>query len=279
MKIKGWKYYNNAAIPTTAPHELVNLHPIKDKTIWKMDGKPFFARWTDNFDCGYETEWWYCIKDEPFDFEQIKSKRRTEIRKGLKLNEVKVVKALDYVDQIYILQSKCFDEYPEQNKTNISYDKTKESCKNWDKKHFVYMAFSKETNQALGYAIVNPFDSYVNLESLKVPNEYQNSQVVPALIYNILIEILNKKKYKYICDGERNLVHQTNFMDYLVKQFAFRFAYCNLNIEYKPIIKPLIKVLFTFKKHLEIFSKNRLIYKIIAVLKMEEISRKKWRKS
>jgi len=56
MKINGWKYYNHAAIPTTAPHEKVNTQPIKDKTIWKMDGKPLFARWTENFDCGYETE-------------------------------------------------------------------------------------------------------------------------------------------------------------------------------------------------------------------------------
>lgn len=64
----------------TAPQEKVDVHPIKDKTIWKMDGNPYFARWTDNFDCGYETEWWYCIKDEPFDISKINSKKRYEIK-------------------------------------------------------------------------------------------------------------------------------------------------------------------------------------------------------
>lgn len=49
-----------------------------------MDGNPYFARWTDNFDCGYETEWWYCIKDEPFDISKINSKKRYEINKGKK---------------------------------------------------------------------------------------------------------------------------------------------------------------------------------------------------
>ena len=39
MKIDGWKYYNHAAIPTTAPHTKVNLEPIENNTIWKkLDG-------------------------------------------------------------------------------------------------------------------------------------------------------------------------------------------------------------------------------------------------
>ncbi len=38
MQIEGWKYYNHAAIPTTAPHEPVNLEPIIDGNIWQMGG-------------------------------------------------------------------------------------------------------------------------------------------------------------------------------------------------------------------------------------------------
>lgn len=273
MKINGWKYYNHAAIPTTAPHEKVNTQPIKDKTIWKMDGKPLFARWTENFDCGYETEWWYCIKDKPFDFNQIKSKRRTEIRKGLKLNKVKIVKAMDYIDEIHRIQNECYADYPEQYKPHINYEMTKELCRSWDISHIVYMAFSEETGEAVGFACVEPINEYVNLEILKVPNRHKNSQVVAALMYNILIEMLNNRKYKYICDGARNLVHQTNFMEYLVKQFAFRFAYCNLKMDYRPIIKPIIKLLYPFRVIIEKFSKNKLLFNISVVLKMEHISR------
>ena len=36
MQIDGWKYYNYAAIPTTAPHEPVNMLPIEDGSIWKV---------------------------------------------------------------------------------------------------------------------------------------------------------------------------------------------------------------------------------------------------
>lgn len=47
-----------------------------------MDGKPYLARWTSSFDCGHETNWWYVIKDTPFDINELKKKRRYEIRKG-----------------------------------------------------------------------------------------------------------------------------------------------------------------------------------------------------
>ncbi len=38
MEIKGWKYYNHAVIPTTAPNEKVNMKPLNDGTIWKIGG-------------------------------------------------------------------------------------------------------------------------------------------------------------------------------------------------------------------------------------------------
>lgn len=186
-----------------------------------MDGNPYFVRWTDNFDCGYQTEWWYCIKDEPFDFDQIKSKRRTEIRKALKLNTVKVVKALDYIDEIFNIQSECYNDYPKQYRPKYNYELARQSCLTWDMNHIVYMAFSEETGEATGFACVEPINDYVNFEILKVPNKHKNSLVAAALTYNIIIEMLNNRNYKYVCDGARNLVHQTNFMDYLVKAICF----------------------------------------------------------
>ncbi len=38
MQIDGWKYYNHAIIPTTAPHEEPNMIPINDGSIWRIGG-------------------------------------------------------------------------------------------------------------------------------------------------------------------------------------------------------------------------------------------------
>ena len=36
--IEGWRYYNHAAIPTTAPHEEPDTSSVVDGTIWKNLG-------------------------------------------------------------------------------------------------------------------------------------------------------------------------------------------------------------------------------------------------
>lgn len=42
MKIDGWRYYNHAAMSDVAPHEKVNMFPLQDGSIWKVEGaKPY----------------------------------------------------------------------------------------------------------------------------------------------------------------------------------------------------------------------------------------------
>ena len=71
-----WKYYNHAAVPTTAPHEEVDLASLKDGSVWKLRGEtPLLARWTTDWDCGHETSWWFIIKDAPFNLSEYSSKQ------------------------------------------------------------------------------------------------------------------------------------------------------------------------------------------------------------
>ncbi len=87
MKTDEWRYYHRAVIPRTPPHVVPDLRPIEEGSIWKIwgRGRPLLARWVTDFDCGYETNWWYVIKDTPFDIDALKAKRRYEITKGLKI--------------------------------------------------------------------------------------------------------------------------------------------------------------------------------------------------
>ena len=79
MKADGWIYYNRAALPTVSPKDEPDTAPVRSGEIWKTDGHPLLARWTTEFDCGCETEWWYVVKDTPFDIGSLKAKRRYEI--------------------------------------------------------------------------------------------------------------------------------------------------------------------------------------------------------
>ena len=98
--MKTWKYYKHAMIPTTAPHEEIDEEVLKNKQFWKENKNALLARWTTDWDCGHETNWWYVIKDDSFDISSLKSKRRYEINKGKKNFTVKRINPMEYEDEI-----------------------------------------------------------------------------------------------------------------------------------------------------------------------------------
>lgn len=38
MNIEGWRYYNHAVLPSSAPNVEVNMEPLLNSTIWKIGG-------------------------------------------------------------------------------------------------------------------------------------------------------------------------------------------------------------------------------------------------
>ncbi len=110
-----WRYYNNAAVPECSPHEIVDTAPVETGEVWKIDDKkPLFASWITDFDCGYETGWWYVIKDDVFDISALKAKRRYEITKGAKSFEVRPISAKEYVNELYEVLMAALEGYPEK---------------------------------------------------------------------------------------------------------------------------------------------------------------------
>lgn len=114
-----WKYYNHALIPETEPH--IECYPPKDKrTFWNMgQGRAMLARWTTDWDCGYETNCWYVIKDTPFDINELKSKRRYEINKGKKNFTVKRINPMIYQDELLKVTKSAYSSWPEKYRPTV----------------------------------------------------------------------------------------------------------------------------------------------------------------
>lgn len=275
MKVKGWKYYNHAAVPTTSPHEKVDTSAIENGQVWKIGGRPLLARWITDFDCGHETNWWYVIKDEPFDIENLKSKRRYEIKKGIKNFEVRHINPADYKDEIYKVQVAAFSAYPEKYRPTIVEEDFKKQIDKWNE-YDIFGAFHKETEELVGYALLsNINDKFVAFNVLKTNPEHEKHAVNAALVHGLMDyykEFLSAGGI--ISDGARSINHETHFQDYLEKYFCFRKAYCHLNIKYNPKVGWLIKMLYPFKRILLKVDGIRIVHLVNAVLKMEEIVRK-----
>lgn len=273
MKVDGWKYYNHAAITTTAPHEEPNLSAIEDGSVWKVgEGKsPMFARWTTGFDCDCETTFWYIIKEGPFDIETLATKARKHIRQSLKKVYVKKILVSEHLEELCAVHNRACQGYAEFNGSFV------------DETHFLNLndsiecwgAFSSETDTLIGYMTCEQKNEYVETISAKYDPNSLNLRPSDAIHFTILEYYLNEKGYKYVCSGTRSINHVTNAQDYKISTFGFRKAFCRLHIVYNPKIRWMMKIIFPFRKILYACDKIKFIHQFNAVLKMEALARGK----
>lgn len=274
-----WIYYNHALLPNCAPH----ITPIWNKKLWKnkWNGIPLLARWTSEFDSKEYKSWWYIIKDEPFDIQLLKSKRRNIINKGNKNFKINEINPIDYTKELLEVQIAAYSVYPEKYRPNIEKEEFINYLKLINKeikinKKKMFGAFVRETDLLVGYILVGIYDEYIAFNVLKTNPEYEKMQVNAALVNGLLVAFENQLKLHkgfYICDGERSINHETNFQDYLEKYFGFRKVYCKMNICYRGYFSFIIKLLYPIKNILLKIDHIGFIHQVNAVLKMEQIIR------
>ena len=228
------------------PHEEVRISKIN----WRKYPGAIMARWTENFDCKHQTEFWFCIKDAPFNIDVVKAKRRYEINKGIKNFYTQVINPVEYQEALYAVYCDSLMGY-NGNPTPISREDFYKQTERWSmiKEQIMFGCFRRDNGQLCGYSDVYRRDPYLPISSLKTIPSAEREGVNFALIYGILEYFKSVlKEGAYICDGTRNIVHATHFQDFLLKYFDFRYAYCDLNVVYKFPFGFLIKVIFPFRK-------------------------------
>ena len=272
-----WRYYNHAVLPNCAPHEEPDIEVLKDKSFWKMfkPNRPLFACWTTHFACEYETGWWYCILDKPFEIDEIKSRYRTKLNQAINNFDVAIIDVALHGEQMFHVHKASWKEYNNTGKFNESQQHFCEEVKKW--KDTVFAAFDKETREMAAYYRVKKKASYIDLITLKSDPRFEKKRVNQAIMF-FVYEYFRKdiEEGKYLYGGTRNVYHQTNFQEFREKKFGFKKAYVHLHIQYSPLVASLIKLLYPFRK---IIGKIPLTItnQIHGVLFMEEIHRKQKR--
>ncbi len=227
-----WRYYQHALLPECEPHE----EPVFDSGRFDVsfsrrpEGVPLFARWTSDFDCGYETAFWYTILDTPFVLEQAKRKHRYEIRKGLGSFDFRQISYNEWSDAIReILNRVNVEEY---GLLPISEDLRHDEAIEY------FGVFPKGTDELVGWASVIKQKQSLELCSVKALYRYRKDSVNAALIYGVLAhyESLLDAGW-YVSNGTRPISHPTNFNEYLERMFGFRKAYCVLHVKYRKVMR------------------------------------------
>jgi len=276
-----WRYYNYALLPNTPPHVPVDMSIFKKKCFWrkfnKKGKKTLLARYTSNYDCKFETDWWFCVLDKPFDISELNANRRRKINLGNKKFKVCIINPKHYAEALSDILIAANADYPKVNQLQLKRNNLINGFKNEMQENIIfYGAFSKEKENLCGYTVIKEYNSYIYLSTHKVIPEYEKLNINAALIYKIITDYNSRLSNDfYITDGERNILHITEFQTYLEKYFNFRKAYCYLNIKYRTYFKMFIVLLFPLKKVFKrLRLKNKLMIQIYGLLQMEEIVRK-----
>lgn len=234
-------------------------------------GIPLLAQWTSDFDCGYETQWWWVIKDTPFDISKLKAKRRYEINKGKKNFDVYRIVATDYEAELVDAQIAAFCGWPEKYRPSVEKDKFKAGLERW-KAHVVYGGFNRETGELVAYAYLTEYEHYLEFSVLRADPKAERAGINVAMVAAIVEDYNDRLGADfYINDGARSIRHETAFQDYLEKYFEFRKAYCRLNIKYRFPMGITVSVLHPMRN--QINKDKKLGSLIYSLLQMEEVKR------
>jgi len=268
-----WRYYNHALMPNCAPHEEADVESLKDKSIWKKfkPNRPLFACWTTDFDCGYETGWWYCILDKPFEINNISSNRRTKLKQAIKNFDICIIDVKEYASQMFFIHKSAWNTYHKTGNFNTEQERFCNEVEKWE--GIVFGAFDKEKKELVAYYRVKENDTYIELVTLKSNPDFEKQRVNLAIMY-FVYQYFRKaiEQGKYLCGGSRNIYHTTNFQEFREKNFGFRKAYSHLHIQYTPFIKPFIKLMYPFRKIIKKLPFT-ITNQISGVLLMEEIQK------
>ena len=261
--IPGWKYYNHCAIANTQPHETPPIEPLQNGEIWRINGHPYFALWTTDFDCGYDTGWWYIIRDEMISIDKIKSAHsRNSIRRALKKVDARMIDPFEYESELYRVYVKAFSRYKNAPQP-VSQDLFRKGIRPNEE---YWGAFSKESGVLIGYCSTVIHDDCAVFSSAKYDADYMKLQASEALTFAQLEEYLTIRNLKYISNGQRTISHETSINDFFEHRFDFRKAYCKLHLAYKPGIGAMVRILYPFRKILYIFKKLRIVHNLLSIL-------------
>ena len=259
-QIPGWKFYNHAAIPTCAPHEMPDLTPLKDGRIWHIEGKkPLLVRYTTDWDCGYDTGWWYLIREAPFDIDTLSKNSRKHIKEAFRKVRVEKIDPQQYVDELYECYHQAFLKY-EKADNEVPCEVFKKGCILSQGLEY-WAGLAIDSGKVIGFMTVASHGDWAEIHTSKFHPEYLKLRASDALYATVLDYYLNILHKRYVSSGSRSINHITNTQEYKEEHFCYRKCFCRLHLVYRSIFKSVIKWLYPLRKLFEsLGKKNNLIY-------------------
>lgn len=235
-----WRRYKGVLRPLSLPHIEPKLERKAIKQLLR-ESKCAFAMWTYEFDSS-KSEWWWIIAEKPYVFERLPSKARYNIRHGLKNSKVEMISGKILADIGY----DCYQSAMRRHTQTEALDEAefRRRMPDWDADgaHEIWGVFVG--GRLAGFAVYLVIDKVVNqLDAIFDPSYFRNHSS-HALIHTITDYYLNQRNSLYITTGMRSISHETEFEDFVIKNFGYRKAYCKLGLKYASPVRVLSRLIY-----------------------------------
>ena len=235
---KPWAAIARVLRPLGGPHRVKPVCLEEIRRAMKATGA-VVSLWNEQWDTQPCDWWWVCCDDPAYDVETLPKNARRDIRAGLRRCEIRRLELEWYSRNRYAIDAAAVGRYRDYQ-ANLDPTETRQRTlvegaypgrETWGA--FVDGAFA-------AYMDCLVIDDAAFLASTKAAPAFFKALVNNALAYHVTKHYLQERKVKYVCDGQRSLVHQTQYQDFLEKM-GYRRIYCPLRAEFAMPARLLVR--------------------------------------
>lgn len=201
-----------------------------------------------DFDTPQPTEFWYVIKDSFGGMDELSAKMRNQVRRSFRECEIRRISIDCLSQQGYTVYCAAAEGYhvKVQPPTREEFSARLKACgEDWE----FWGAFDKQTGCLVAFSMNCVTAECCDYSTMKADPAFQK-RCYPyyGLIYEMNRHYLEERHLRYVCDGARSLTNHSNIQPFLIDKFRFRKAYCHLRMYYVWWLRPLVAVLFPFRR-------------------------------
>ena len=251
-----------------APHEEPQLQEQGWKSLLKQGG--LMVRNTYDFDCQNETCFWYVIKDQFEGMEGLSSRVRNKVRHAQQYFDYQQIAFETMQEKAFPILEETYADYAVHDKSmnREVFEHYLDHCK---VRQFDYWGiFEKETQQLVGFCTVRVWERCCEYEVTGITSKYKKGGYYPyyGLYQHLNQHYLESRQFNYVSDSARTITEHSNIQDFLIENFGFRKAYCQLAVHYQWWMKIAVNLLYPFRKIIP-------LKPVKAILNMEAMQRGK----
>lgn len=268
-----WRKYQGILRPVSPSQVTPDFQKGELKQLLKQARVPF-AMWTYDGDPTTESAWWWVIAEKPYSIELLKKKDRYYIKRGIKNCDVKLISAKRLAHEGY----DCYRSAMRRHTQGDFIDEVtfKERIPGYDnnKAYEIWGVFW--SGKLVGYAMYMNIDNIAYQDMVMFDPEYFVHGSSYALIHITTDHYLNENNCLHVVAGERLISHETQYQDFLIKNFGYKKVYYKLGIEHTPSFYVISNIIYCSKFIWQKFPfLKKIKHKLNVAYELERIRRSK----